>query len=432
MKRMATIEMDAVVGQGQAGATLSEAEIASLIERGLGPLPLDGQRVLVIVPDHTRTMPLPLYFRRIMAHLLPRVRAADVLVALGTHPPLSEAALLRLVGLTPDQKARDYAQVQLLNHAWQEPERLATLGVLPHAEIAAITGGLLAADVPVRLNRAVLDYDHLLVCGPVFPHEVAGFSGGNKYFFPGIAGADIIDFTHWLGALVTSYAAIGTAETAVRAIIDRAAALIPRPRHALCSVVTGQGVHGLFVGEMEAAWSQAAALSAQIHIAWRDRPYSQVLAVLPEMYTELWVGAKGMYKTEPVVADGGEVILYAPHLHEISVTHGRLIREIGYHVRDYFTTQWERFRHLPWGVLAHSTHVRGIGEYAAGIERPRIAVTLATGLSEAQCRAVNLGYRDPATINPADWAGREAEGVLLAPHAGETLYRLKPSRPASA
>ncbi len=411
---------------------LSEGELAGLVEAGLRPLPLDGRRVLVIVPDATRTLPLPLFFRLLMAHLQPRVRTVDVLVALGTHPPLSEAALLRLVGLTPVQKARDYAGVRLRNHAWQDPAALATLGVLPREELAALTGGLLAEEVPVRLNRAVLDYDHLLVCGPVFPHEVAGFSGGNKYFFPGIAGADIIDFTHWLGALVTSYASIGMAQTAVRAVIDRAAALIPRPRHALCSVVTGDGVHGLFVGEMEAAWAQAAALSAQVHIKWCDRPYRQVLAVLPAMYDELWVGAKGMYKTEPVVADGGEVVIYAPHLREISVTHGRIIREIGYHVRDYFTAQWERFKHYPWGVLAHSTHVRGIGAYTDGVECPRIAVTLATGLSEAECRAVNLGYRDPSTIDPAAWAGREADGVLLVPHAGETLYRLKATLPASA
>jgi nickel-dependent lactate racemase len=416
-----------LAGLGRRDQVLTEAEIAALIERGLSALPLDGRRVLVIVPDHTRTLPLPLLFRLLMAHLLPRARAADVLVALGTHPPLSEAALLRLVGLSAEAKARDYPAVRLMNHAWDSPEALGELGVLPRAEVGALTGGLLAEEVPVRLNRAILDYDHLLVCGPVFPHEVAGFSGGNKYFFPGIAGADIIDFTHWLGALLTSYASIGVAQTPVRAIIDRAAALIPRPRHAVCSVVTGEGIHGLYVGEVEAAWAAAVALSAQIHIRWCDRPYEQVLAVLPPMYDELWVGAKGMYKTEPVVADGGEVIIYAPHLREISVTHGRIIREIGYHVRDYFTAQWERFKHYPWGVLAHSTHVRGIGAYADGIERPRIGVTLATGLSEAECRAVNLGYRDPATINPAEWAGREAEGILLVPHAGETLYRLRPN-----
>lgn len=414
-----------VVGQGQAGRLLTEADIAGLIAAGLGPLPLDGRRVLLIVPDLTRTMPLPLFFRLLLAHLRPRVRAADVLVALGTHPPLTAAELLRLVGLTPAQKAADYPDVQLLNHAWQDPAALITLGTITAAEMDVFSGGRLRADVPVTLNRLVLDYDHLIVCGPVFPHEVAGFSGGNKYFFPGIAGAEVIDYTHWLGALLTSYDLIGLPHTPIRAIMDRAAALIPRPRHALCSVVTGQGVHGLYIGSPEAAWAEAAALSAQVHIQWHAQPYRQVLAVLPEMYTELWVGGKGMYKTEPVIADGGELILYAPHLREISVTHGRVIAELGYHVRDYFVKQWDRFKHYPWGVIGHSTYVRGGGTYENGVETPRVTVTLATGLSEAVCNSLNLGYRDPATIDPAAWANREAEGLLLVPHAGETLHRVR-------
>ena len=413
------------IGRGQAVGVLSEAEVESIIAAGLGRLPLDGQRVLLIVPDHTRSIPLPMFFRLIMRQLLPRVRAADVLVALGTHPPMSQEALLRHVGLTPETKAAEYPNVRLLNHAWNDPQALLTLGTLPEDEMAEISGGLLRQAVPVRLNRLILDYDLLLVCGPVFPHEVAGFSGGNKYFFPGIAGQDIIDFTHWLGALITSYALIGTADTPVRRVMDRAAALIPRPRLAVCSVIVPEGVAGVFVGPPEDAFQSAAALSAQRHIRWTDRTYSQVLSVLPGMYEEIWVGSKGMYKTEPVVADGGEVILYAPHIHEISVVHGKVIRQIGYHVRDYFVKQWDQFKALPWGVLAHSTHVRGRGSYEDGVERPRIQVTLATGIPREVCEAVNLGYRDPDSIHPQDWADRESEGILLVPHAGETLYRVR-------
>ena len=142
------------------------------------------------------------------------------------------------------------------------------------------------------------------------------------------------------------------------------------------------------------------------------------------MYDELWVGGKCAYKLEPVVADGGELIIYAPHIHEISVVHGEIIRQIGYHVRDYFRKQMSKFAHLPRGVVAHSTHVKGIGTFEDGVERPRITVTLATGISEAECRAVNLGYRDHRTIDADDWRDREAEGLLLVPKAGETLFRL--------
>jgi nickel-dependent lactate racemase len=406
---------------------LSEQEIDKLIADSLNRLPLNDRRVLVIIPDATRTMPLPLFFRSIVQHLRPRVKAVDFLVALGTHPAMSEEALLKLVGLSGEEKAAQYADVQLFNHAWKDPDALITIGTIPADEIAQLSHGLLKQDVPVRLNRLILDYDQLLICGPVFPHEVVGFSGGNKYFFPGIAGADIIDFTHWLGALITSYEIIGTKDTPVRRVIDRAASFIPRPRHALCSVVTHDGVAGLFCGTPEEAWSAAADLSAQVHVRYVDRPYRQVLSVMPEMYDEIWVGAKGMYKLEPVVADGGELIIYAPHITEISVVHGALIKQIGYHVRDYFVKQWDQFKHIPWGVLAHSTHLRGVGTFDAerGIERPRIQVTLATGIQEEECRAVNLGYRDPATIDPEDWAASAQPDRLVAPRAGEYLYRLK-------
>lgn len=404
---------------------LSDSQIESIIVDGLDTLALNGKRVLVLVPDSTRTMPLPLFFRLLVKHLRPRARAIAFLIALGTHPPMREDAILKLFGLTREERANAYGDVMILNHAWQDPNALVTLGEIPAEEIAALSRGLFHQAVPVRLNRMILEHDHVLICGPVFPHEVVGFSGGNKYFFPGIAGQDIIDFTHWLGALITSYEIIGTKHTPVREVIHHAAALIPTPRHAFCSVVTGQGVAALEFGTPEDAWSRAADLSAQTHIQWKDKQYERVLAVLPEMYNELWVGAKGMYKTEPVVADGGEVILYAPHLREISVVHGALIRQIGYHVRDYFVKQWDRFKNVPWGVLAHSTHLRGIGTFEDGMERPRIGVTLATQIPEEVCRAAGLGYCDPASIDLASWEGRESQGVLLVTHAGENLYRVE-------
>ena len=224
---------------------------------------------------------------------------------------------------------------------------------------------------------------------------------------------------------MTSYAIIGTANTAVRAVIDAAAALIPTPRYAICSVVTTDGVWGTFVDTPEAAWEQAAACSAEVHVRWLSAPVQRVIAVLPTMYDELWVGSKGMYKSEPVVADGGEVVIYAPHLREISVVHGATIRAIGYHVRDYFLAQWDRFAHLPKGVIAHSTHLRGVGTYHDGVERPRIRVTLATGISEADCAAINLGYADYRTIDPAALANTHDPQTLVIPRAGEYLYRLR-------
>jgi nickel-dependent lactate racemase len=339
---------------------------------------------------------------------------------------MSEEALNRLVGITEEERTSTYAGVGLLNHRWDLPGTLVTLGAIPAAEIAELSRGMLVQDVPVRVNRAVLDYDQVIICGPVFPHEVVGFSGGNKYFFPGISGPEVINLTHWLGALMTSYEVIGSGYTPVRAVIDRAAAFIDVPTLCFAPVVTYEGLAGLYVGTAEAAWAAAAELSAQVHVVYVDAAYQRVLSIMPEMYDDLWTAAKGMYKMEPAIADGGEVVIYAPHIDELSYTHGQVIDEVGYHVRDYFVRQWSRFKDYPWGVLAHSTHLRGVGSYDAvtGVEEPRIRVTLATGIPRERCERVNLGYLDPAAVQINEWSGREEEGVLVVPKAGEMLYRI--------
>lgn len=419
-----------IPGVGHSDHVMSKEEVRELLRERFATLDLDGKRLLVIIPDGTRSGPVSLFFELFHELLWGRVAALDYLIALGTHPPMSEAAILRRIGVTPEEMAGRYKGVRLFNHLWDDPSTFRTLGEIPAAEIGQLTAGRFKRPVTVAINGMIFDYDQLLICGPVFPHEVAGFSGGNKYFFPGISGQEMIDFTHWLGALITSYDIIGTKHTAVRAVIDRAAALIELPKLACCFVVRDGGVAGLYLDKPEVAWSHAADLSARLHVRYLERTFPTVLSVMPQMYDDIWTAAKGMYKLEPVVADGGELIIYAPHISEFSYTHGRVIEEIGYHVRDYFVKQWERFSHYPHGVLAHSTHLRGNGSYEAGEERPRVRVTLATGISPERCARANLGYRDPATIDPAAWAGREAEGILVVPKAGEVLYRLKRPEPA--
>ena len=418
-----------MIGSGSADQYLGTERIGEIVEQAAASLPIGGKRVLIVIPDSTRTMPMPTLFGLFQKVLRPRVKALDYLVALGTHPLMSDAQLTKLVGRQVVNGRS--GETHVFNHHWENPETFVHLGTIPASEISEITNGMLAQDVPVGLNKLILDYDHLLICGPVFPHEVVGFSGGNKYFFPGIASPEIIHFTHWLGALITNYEVIGAGYTPVRAVIDRAAAFIPRPTSCFALVVTHEGVAGLYFGAPQEAWKVASELSAKKHIIYLERPLQRVLSVMPEMYRDLWTAGKGMYKIEPAVADGGEVVIYSPQLNEVSYTHGKLIEEIGYHCRDYFVKQWDRFKKYPGGILAHSTHVKGLGRYdpVSGVETPRIRVTLATGISEDRCCRINLGYLDPATVNTQEWRGREKEGVMLVPRAGEILFRLKRESP---
>jgi lactate racemase len=413
------------IGKSAVDGVLSRDEVRQIVAQAAAGLNLTGKRVLTIIPDGTRTMPMPLMFQLLQEEIGTQAAACDYLIALGTHSLMSEAQLTRLLGCPVVNGSCGNARV--FNHRWDLPGTFVDLGTIRADKVAEASGGLLSEPILVKINRLLFDYDQVLICGPVFPHEVVGFSGGNKYLFPGVSSGEIINQTHWLGALLGSYNLIGTHHTPVRALIDQAAEKITVPVACFALVLRKQEIAGIYFGAAQEAWKAAAALSAQEHVRWEDRPFRRVLSVLPEMYDDIWTGAKGMYKLEPAIANGGEVVIYAPHITEFSYTHGAFLDRIGYHCRDYFLKQWDRFVDVPRGVIAHSTHLIGQGTYDAptGVESLRIKVTLATSIPEARCRRLNLNYIDPRSIRFEDWQGRESEDVKLIPHAGETLYRLK-------
>lgn len=412
------------------GILLDEGTIRATLENGLSGN-FNGARVLVLIPDHTRTVPLPQLFR-LLTSVLADTAKLDFLVALGTHPPLSQDALNKLVGISAQQRSADYRHIGLYNHAWDDPSALAHIGTLTREQVQALAGDFwhpsLGGDVPVRINKMVREYDCLLILGPTFPHEVVGFSGGAKYLFPGISGRELIDVTHWLGALITILDTIGIEQTPMRDMVHTAAQMVTTPVKLISLTVVGDGLAGMFIGDHLSAFHAAAQLSSERHITWVDRPYQRVLSAAPIMYDELWVAAKAMYKLEPAVADGGEIIVFAPHLDTVSHVHGRYIYDVGYHVRDYFLKQWDRFKDIPLGVLAHSTHLKGSGIFEHNLESPRIQVTLASRISPDDCAKLNLGYLNPDSIRVDDWRGREDEGILYVPKAGEMLYRMRHDR----
>jgi lactate racemase len=411
---------------------LSNKQIIETLQTGLEDM-LHNQRVLVLIPDHTRSLPLPFLFRALVK-ILRATKQLDFMIALGTHPPLREVHINELVGISSEERTATFKHIGLLNHAWNEPSALRTIGTMEQDEIKQIAGTnwheSLPYKVEIRINKAALEYDHILILGPTFPHEVVGFSGGAKYLFPGISGPDMINATHWLGALASVVNTIGVKDTPVRAMIHAAAKRLSTPVTLIALIVENHELSGMFIGDQVSAWSEAADQSAECHICWCERPYQRVLSCAPAMYDELWTCAKAMYKLEPALDSGGEVIIYAPHLEVVSQVHGRYIYEMGYHILPYFLNNWDRFKHIPLGVLAHSTHLRGSGSMENGIEKPNVKVTLASKIPAEDCARLNLGYLDPQKINLDEWKNRESEGVLFVARAGETLYRAKQERSA--
>lgn len=404
---------------------VTHAEVRDIVARACPAEAFHEKRVLLIVPDGTRTAPIGIVFQSIFDEIGATTASLDVLIALGTHQPMSEEAICQRLEISTEARRTKFGKVRFFNHSWNDPAELTRIGVIRADEIAALSGGRFSMDVNVEINRRIFNYDQVIIVGPVFPHEVVGFSGGNKYLFPGVSGPEILNFFHWLGAVVSNPKIIGNKWTPVRRVVDKAGSMVSVPKLCFCLVVEKNGLSGLFASTPENAWNAASDLSDRLHILYKNRAFHSILSCSPQMYDELWTGGKCMYKLEPVLADGGELIIYAPHISEVCVTHGRVLHEVGYHCRDYFLKQWDKYKHYPWGVLAHSCHVYGQGSFENGVETPRARVTLATAIPESICRQINLGYRDPRSIRVEEFANREDEGILLVPKAGEMLYKLR-------
>jgi nickel-dependent lactate racemase len=413
-----------VFGHGSLERRLTTQNVKDICAAAVADLPLDGKRVLVLIPDHTRHAPIDLFFHVLSDLLQTRVKALDYLVATGTHAAMETERIYRHVGLTASEHQQKYPKVRFFNHQHHKLDELTSLGTLPGAEIALLTQGLFSQDIPVTINRMALAYDHILIVSPVVPHEAMGFAGGNKYFFPGIAGLDVVEKFHWLAAVITNPVVNGVKDTPTRRVIDRVVQFLPTPRTCFAFAIDSKHqLACLFAGAPEEAWSRAADYSARLHIKYLDRPYKRVLGLTPSIYEELWVAGKAMYKLEPIVADGGELVIHGPHVKAVSFMHGKEIERVGYHVRDYFVKQWDRFAHESKLILAHSTNVKGIGTFEDGVEKPRVTVTLATSIPKQTCQAINLSYRDVHSIDIESW--RADPDTLVVDEAGQDLYRLK-------
>ena len=412
-------------GIGFRDRTLSDDERCDVMARAVESMCPDGKRVLAIIPDGTRSVPMPLIFRELTALLRPRAAKLDYLIALGTHLAMSEEAINAHLGLTPEERTGLYGDVGVFNHDWRSG--LTQVGEIASDTVGALSSGLMRQAIPVTVNARLMDYDQILIVGPVFPHAVVGYSGGTKYLFPGVSGPRMINVTHWLAGLVGNINIIGRTGTPIRRMLNLAAECVPVEMHCLSMVIHGEDeLMGLYFGGPQDSQVAAAELSSQVNVVYTGRQFKTVLAVVPDIYDDFWTGCKGMLKCEPVVADGGTLIIYAPHINEVSYTHGHILDRLGYHVRDYYLAHWDQVGDADIVALGHAALVRGVGRYVDGVETLRINLDLATSIPEARCRHLNLGYRNPARIDPSQWQGREDEGILVVPRAGELLYRVAP------
>jgi lactate racemase len=422
----------AFIGSGSRDSDLSAGELRAILEEAFSCVS-PGAQVLTIIPDKTRDDNTDLLFP-FAAEILAarRIGRLDALVAQGTHVPMTEQEKRSKVGADKDSVT---GLGHIFDHQWNVPEELVTIGELSAARVTELTGGLLSSPVPVNLNRRLGPgvYDTIIIFSATVPHEVAGFAGGAKYLFPGVAGPDLTHATHWLGALAGIENVIGRAETPSRHMIEAAADFVSAQIITLNSVVTREAdnrlrTHALFAGDFRRAFRQAAEVSRQVHIKYTGRKYKRVVALLDEHYDELWVGGKASYKLGGIIEEGGELIIYAPHLRSISETHGSLIEKFGYapldRVREMVALSTELQNNL--AVAAHLAHVSYAGQRDEhGGVVPRYRITMASALDEDTCRRVHLGFMDHRKFRRADY--EKDANALLVERAGRDLYLVAPN-----
>jgi nickel-dependent lactate racemase len=410
-----------LIGKGNKDELIDGASIREIVRASVEEWPVRASaRVLGIIPDKTRTFS-PQVIHELLAACQDRGYQLDFLIATGTHAAMTDAESAYFLKTAGSEEL--FRNAAIINHSC-DPAGLFKLGTLEASLVRELSTGLLTEEIPVNVNRLTLDYDLLVVIGPVFPHEVIGMSGGWKYFFPGISGHELIDHSHWLGALLGISNVIGRSETPVRRLVEKAGELVLAQRPVVCFslVISPRGLHGLFHGDPVESHRAAARVSREVNVVWTDRRYQRVVAECPTKYDELWTGGKLAYKTQEVVKKGGQIVLYAPHLDLIAPQHPE-VEKIGYHCLNYFTGQWDRFKDMERSSLAHSTHVSGPGVYENGVETLHARRVLASKVSPERCAAINLDYMAPETI---DFSRHQPFGddddTLWVAQAGEQLY----------
>lgn len=422
-----------VTGTGTPEADLTAGDFRKILGEALSNIS-SGSKVLAIISDKTRDDNTPELFP-IAAEILAEkhISKLDALVAQGTHSPMNDAEKLSKIG------AKSLTEIpnleNIFDHDWSDSEKLTTIGELSAEKVREVTKNLFTEPIKLSINKllAAGNYDYVLIFGATVPHEVAGFAGGAKYFFPGVAGAELTHATHWLGALNSIEKTIGRIETPTRHLIEAAADFVPAEVISITSVVSRTDenrlqTHALFAGDFRLALRRAAEISRQIHIKYTGRKYKRVVALLDEHYDELWTGGKASYRLGAIIETGGKLIIYAPHLTCISETHGEAIEKFGGYaplekVKELVARSGELQENLC--VAAHLAHVAYAGRTDENGEiQTRFKITLASKVNAETCRRVNLNFLDFQTFNLADY--ENDPDTLIVERAGRDLYLVEP------
>lgn len=402
-------------------------ELGSLVSQYLSGHQGTLDRVLLIPPDHTRLNsmagPITEFIYRELSGKGVRV---DILPALGTHNAMTEAQLRMMFG---DAIPLDAFRV----HDWRND--IVGKGTIPGDFLSQLSGGKVDYPVNVEVNRLLFDgYDLILSIGQVVPHEVVGMANYTKNIVVGTGGSDIINKSHFLGAVCNMETLLGRADTPVRRLFNHAVdtCLGGLPIHYLLTVVeqdyaSGEMLlRGFFAGDSEEPYIRACQLSQQVNITLLEREPSKVVVYLdPHEFQSTWLGNKSVYRTRMAIADGGELIILAPALHEFGedATIDKLIRRYGYNGTPATLKAVEEDQELRQnlGAAAHLIH---------GSSEGRFTITYCPGeggLSLDEVRSVGFCAESYAVMSNRYNPARLRDGYNTLPDGEEIFFISNPA-----
>lgn len=345
-------------------------------------------RVLALPPDHTRLNSFAGPITEMIYGYFGD-KLTDIMPALGTHAPMTDAQLDMMFGSIPHSLFRV--------HDWRND--VVTIGEVPKEYVEEISEGKLSFSWPAQVNKLLLDksFDLILSIGQVVPHEVIGMANYNKNIFVGTGGNEGINKSHYLGAIYGMERIMGRAKTPVRSILEYASTHFAQELPIVyIQTVLSKGddgemkLRGLFIGDDFECFQKAAELSLETNFIMVEKPIKKCIVYLdPKEFASTWLGNKSVYRTRMALADGAELIVLAPALKEFGEdkTIDSLIRKYGYANTPAILKAVEENADIQenLGAAAHLIH---------GSSEGRFSITYCPGdhITKEEIESVNYGY----------------------------------------
>ncbi len=344
-------------------------------------------KVLVVPPDYTR------FHSRAgdltsLAYQFYGDNLKDVLPALGTHTGMTNEQIEHMFPGVPKSLFRV--------HDWRND--VVTVGTVPGEFVASITDNAIDYSWPAQLNKLIANggHDLILSIGQVVPHEVIGMANYNKNLFVGTGGAEGINKSHFVGAVYGMERLMGRASNPVRKLLNYASEHFTKhlPIVYVHTVIGRDNsgklvIKGLFIGDDEEVFTQAADLSIKVNFTMLDKPLKKVVVYLdPSEFKSTWLGNKSIYRTRMALADNGELIVLAPGLKEFGEdpTIDKLIRKYGYKGTKATLDSTNKNDDLKNNLSAAAHLIHGSSE-------GRFSITYCPGkLTKEEIESVNFKY----------------------------------------